>query len=131
MLVQRYFLNPPVKLLVWLGALPGHALIETRGRRTGRRRRTVVGIHVDDGAGWIVAEHGRAAGYVSNLRSDPRVRIRLRGRWRDGRAAVVPDDDPLARLESFGRRRHAAAVRRFGTDLTTVRVELSSVPDPG
>ena len=126
LLVQRYLLNPPVKLLAWLGALPGHALIETHGRRTGKRRRTVVGIHVDDGTGWIVAEQGRHAGYVRNLRSDPSVRVRLRGRWRDGHAEVVPDDDPQDRLDSFGRRSHASAVRRFGTELMTVRVDLSS-----
>ena len=134
-LLQRYFLNPPVKLLVWIGVLPGHVLIETRGRRTGKRRRTVVGIHIDDRTGWIVAEHGRRAGYVRNLQSDPNVRVRLRGRWRDGHAEVVRDDDPERRLDSFGRRRHASAVRRFGTDLTTVRVELSpntpvNAPDP-
>ena len=129
-LLQRYFLNPPVKLLAWIGVLPGHALIETRGRRTGKRRRTVVGIQVDDGTGWIVAEHGRHAGYVRNLQSDPNVRVRVRGHWRDGHAEVVADDDPQERLDSFGRRSHASAVRRFGTDLTTVRVGLSSgVPD--
>jgi deazaflavin-dependent oxidoreductase (nitroreductase family) len=124
-LLQRYVLNPPVKLLAWGGVLPGHALIETHGRRTGRRRRTVVGTHVDDGTVWIVAEHGRHAGYVRNLRSDPNVMVRLRGRWRDGHAEVVAGDDPDARLDSFGRRSHASAVRRFGTDLMTVRVDLS------
>lgn len=128
-LLQRHLLNPPVKVLAWLGLAPGHALLETRGRRTGKRRRTVVGIHLEDGAGWIVAEHGTHAGYVRNLRSDPHVRLRLRGRWRDARAEVVPDDDPQARLDSFGRRGHASAVRRFGTALTTVRVSFS--PDPG
>jgi deazaflavin-dependent oxidoreductase (nitroreductase family) len=122
--LQRYLLNTPVKVLAWIGVLPGHALIETRGRRTGKRRRTVVGIHVEDGTGWIVAEHGRHAGYVRNLRADPNVRLRVRGRWRDGHAEVVADDDPQERLDSFGRRSHASAVRRFGTDLTTVRVDL-------
>lgn len=125
LLVQRYLLNPPVKVLAWLGALPGHALIETHGRRSGKRRRTVVGIHLDDDTGWIVAEHGRHAGYVRNLQADPNVRVRIRGRWRDGHAEVVADDDPQDRLDSFGRRSHASAVRRFGTELMTVRVDLS------
>lgn len=123
-LVQRYVLNPPVKPLVWLGVVPGHALIETLGRRTGRRRRNVVGVHLENDTAWIVAEQGRHAGYVRNLEARPDVRLRLRGRWRSGRAEVVPDDDPEARLDSFERRGHAAAVRRFGTDLLTVRVEL-------
>lgn len=124
-LLQRYLLNPPAKLLVWLGVVPGHALIETRGRRTGKRRRTVVGIQIEDGTGWIVAEQGRHAGYVRNLRSDPHVRVRLGGRWREGSAEIVADDDPQARLDSFGRRTHASAVRRFGTELMTVRVVLA------
>lgn len=123
-LLQRYLLNPLTKPLVWAGLVPGHALIETRGRRSGRRRRTVVGIHMEDRTGWIVAEQGAHAGYVRNLQADPDVRIRLRGRWREARAEVIPDDDPQARLDSFGRRGHASAVRRFGTDLVTVRVEL-------
>lgn len=125
-LVQRYLLNPPVKVLTWLGALPGHALIETRGRRSGKRRRTVVGVKLEGRTAWIVAEQGRHAGYVRNLQSDPHVKVRLRGRWQQGRAEVVADDDPQARLDSFGRRSHASAVRRFGTDLMTVRVELAS-----
>jgi deazaflavin-dependent oxidoreductase (nitroreductase family) len=124
--VQRYLLNPPVKALAWVGAAPGHALIETHGRRTGTRRRTVVGVHVEGDTAWIVAEQGRHAGYVRNLQADPDVRLRLRGRWRAGRAEVDADDDPQDRLDSFGRRSHAAAVRRFGTELTTVRVDLAS-----
>lgn len=127
--LQRYLLNPPVKVLVWLGLVPGHALLETRGRRSGKRRRTVVGVHLEDGTGWIVAEQGTHAGYVRNLQSDPEVRVRLRGRWREARAEVVPDDDAQARLDSFGRRGHASAVRRFGTELTSVRVEFSPDPD--
>jgi deazaflavin-dependent oxidoreductase (nitroreductase family) len=127
--VQRYLLNPPVKVLVWLGLVPGHALLETRGRRTGKRRRTVVGIHLEDGTGWIVAEQGTHAGYVRNLEANPDVRVRLRRRWRDARAEVLSDDDAQVRLDSFGRRSHASAVRRFGTELTTVRVTFSPDPD--
>jgi deazaflavin-dependent oxidoreductase (nitroreductase family) len=122
--LQRFFLNPPIKLLVWAGLVPGHVLIETRGRRSGMRRRNVVGLHIDGDTGWIVAEHGRHAGYVRNLVADPDVRVRIGRRWRPAEARVIDDDDPQARLDSFGRRSHAAAVRRFGTELTTVKVEL-------
>ena len=122
--LQRYVLNPPAKLLVWAGLVPGHVLIETHGRRTGKRRATVVGMHVDEGTGWSVAEQGRYAGYVCNLQADPSVRVRISRRWRRARAHMVPDDDPQARLDTFGRRSHAAAVRRFGTDLTTVRIDF-------
>jgi deazaflavin-dependent oxidoreductase (nitroreductase family) len=123
-LLQRYVLNPPAKLLVWAGLVPGFVLIETHGRRSGKRRTTVVGMHVTDGTGWIVAEQGRHAGYVANLLADPAVRIRMSRRWHTASAHVAADDDAQARLEMFGRRSHAAAVRRFGTDLTTIRVDL-------
>lgn len=124
--VQRHLLNPPVKLLVFLGVVPGYALIETAGRRTGRRRRNVVGVHRGNGGVWIVAEHGPHAGYVRNLRATPQVRLRLRGRWHDGLARVVEDDDPHARLASFGRWAHEQVVRRFGTQLLSVHVELTA-----
>jgi deazaflavin-dependent oxidoreductase (nitroreductase family) len=123
-LLQRYVVNPPTKLAVWAGLAPGLVLIETTGRRSGRRRRNVVGLHVDGGTGWIVAEQGRHAGYVRNLQANPEVRVRRRRRWVTARAEVVEGDDVQARLDSFGRRSHAAAVRRFGTDLATIRVEL-------
>jgi deazaflavin-dependent oxidoreductase (nitroreductase family) len=123
--LQRYVLNPPVKLAVWAGLVPGYALIETRGRRSGQRRRTVVGLHVEGDTGWIVAEQGRHAGYVRNLAADPHVRVRVGRHWRHADARIVADDDPQARLDRFGRPSHAAAVRRFGTELTTLRLTFA------
>jgi deazaflavin-dependent oxidoreductase (nitroreductase family) len=123
-LLQKYLLNPPVKLGVYLGLIPGYALVETVGRSTGKRRRTVVGVHVEDNTAWIVAEQGRHAGYVANLRANPRVRLRLGRRWHTGEARIISDDDPQQRLDRFGRPSHAAAVRRFGTNLLTIQVDL-------
>ena len=122
--IQRYVLNPPVKAVVWAGLAPGYVLLETRGRRSGKRRVTVVGMHIDGSTGWIVAEQGRHAGYVRNLEAHPEVRVRRSRRWHDARAAVVDGDDVQARLDQFGRRTHASTVRRFGTQLTTVRVDF-------
>ncbi len=80
----------------------------------------------DEGAeGWVVAEQGRYAGHVRNVESNPQVRVCVRGKWRRARAEVMPDDDPQARLESFGRPGHPSNVRRFGTDLLTVRFDLT------
>lgn len=128
-LLQRWVLNPPMKAATWLGLVPDHVLIEPTGRVSGRRRRNVVGIHFDGEVGWIVAEQGRHAGYVRNLEADSQVRVHLRRRWRAGSAAIVDDDDPQVRLDMFAMDRHAAAVRRFGTDLLTVRVDLARVDD--
>lgn len=124
--VQRYLLNPPVKLVVWAGLAPGYVLVESKGRRTGKRRRTVVGMSVEGSTGWVVAEQGRHAEYVRNIEADPHVRVRLRRRWRPARARLVPDDDPHTRLHAFDRPSHAANVRRFGTDLASVRFDFTS-----
>lgn len=124
-LLQRYLLNPPLKLSAWAGLLPGHVLVETTGRRSGKRRRTVVGMNIDGDTGWVVAEHGRQAGYVRNLEADPNVRVRVGRAWRPARARIVAEDDPQARLDTFSRPSHVAAVRRFGTDLMSVRFDLT------
>jgi deazaflavin-dependent oxidoreductase (nitroreductase family) len=117
-------LNPPVKLAVRGGLVPGYVLVETRGRRSGKRRVNVVGMHVEGSTGWVVAEQGHHAGYVRNLEADPDVRVCVGRRWRPARAEVVPDDDAQARLAAFSRS-HAASVRRFGTQLLTVRFDLA------
>jgi hypothetical protein len=71
-----------------------------------------------------VAEHGRHAGYVRNLEADPSVRVRVARTWRTAQAFVDTGDDPQARLEQFARPGHANAVRRFGTDLLTIRLDF-------
>jgi len=123
--VQRYLLNPPVKAATWLGLTPGLVLVETTGRRSGRRRRNVVGMLVEGDTGWVVSEHGRRAGYVRNIEDHPAVRVRRRRRWHDAHATALPDDDPMARLATFHRPSHEAAVKRFGTDPLTVRFDLA------
>ncbi len=122
-LLQKYLLNPPVALAVRAGLAPGYTLLETTGRRTGRTRRTVVGLHLANGSGWVVAEHGHHAGYVANLRADPQVRLRLGRTWFPATAHVLGQDDPQSRLDDFDRPAHAAAVRRFGTELLTIRLD--------
>lgn len=123
-LLQKYLLNPPTKAAVFFGLVPGHALIETTGRKTGKRRRTVVGVREDGDSVWVVAEQGRHAGYVRNVEADPRVRIRLRGRWRTATGHLLDDDDPVRRVQSFGRDRHARLVMSMGTALLTLRFDL-------
>jgi deazaflavin-dependent oxidoreductase (nitroreductase family) len=126
-LVQKYLVNPPVKAALALGVVPPtHALLETTGRTTGKPRRNPVGNGLaDDGRTfWIVAEHGRQAGYVKNLLADPHVRLKIGRRWRTGEAEVLPDDDPEARLQAIGHRVNAAMVRAMGTELLTVRITL-------
>jgi deazaflavin-dependent oxidoreductase (nitroreductase family) len=133
--LQKYVLNPPIKGLFAIGIVPpGYALLETIGRKTGKARRTPVGDALVGRQFWIVAEHGMKAGYARNIKQNPRVRLKLRegfrARWHTGTAQVLPDDDPRARQRWLGdqlpsSRVNAAAVRMFGTELLTVRIDLS------
>ena len=117
--------NPVVRWAVRHGLAPdSYAVLETTGRRSGLPRRTPVGHVVEGDAVWIVAEHGSGAGYVRNIRANPRVRIKLRDGWREGTAHALDDDDPRARLRRMGLRLNALVVRLAGTDLLTVRIDL-------
>src|SRR5437588_4922820 len=92
--IQKYLLNVPIKLLLALGLAPrGYALLETIGRKTGEPRRTPVGNGRVGNQFWIVAEHGRKAGYVRNIQTNPRFRLKLckglRARWYNGTAHVL------------------------------------------
>jgi deazaflavin-dependent oxidoreductase (nitroreductase family) len=76
-------------------------LLETKGRKTGKPRRTSVGDGRIGNVFWLVAEHGMTAGYVRNIERDPRVRLKLRDgvrtRWHTGTAHLFTDDDPRER----------------------------------
>ena len=134
--LQKYVLNPPIKFLLTLGVVPpGYAMIETTGRKTGKTRRTPVGDGQVGGQFWIVAEHGKRAGYVRNIESNPQVRVKFRrglhARWYNGTAHLLSDDDPRERQRWLGRElpsstANAAAVRLFGTQLLTVRIDLNA-----
>jgi deazaflavin-dependent oxidoreductase (nitroreductase family) len=123
--LQVHVLNPPIRALAARGLMPGVALLETTGRKSGQARRTPVsnGLEPATNTFWIVAEMGRKAAYVRNIEADPRVRVRVRGRWRDGVAHVLDGDDPHVRLRSISRL-NASGVRALGTDLLVLRVDL-------
>ena len=135
-ILQKFVLNPPVKLLFVLGIFPpGYALLETIGCKTGKPRRTPVGNGRVGQQFWLVAEHGSKAAYVRNIAKNPRVRVKLRegfrAPWRMGTASLLPDDNPRERQRWLaqqhpGSASNAAAVRLFGTELLTVRIDLDS-----
>ena len=118
---QRFILNPVAK--VFAGVLPGTVLLETKGRRSSKPRRTPVGGRLDGSTLWIVAEFGRKAHYVRNIEADPKVRVRFKGRWRAGTATTAPDDDPRERLR-FIKGMNSRTVRLVGTDLLSIRIDL-------
>ena len=118
--LQKYLLNPPVKLLFALGiGRPGYALLETIGRKSGKPRRTPV--------------DGMQAGYVRNIERHARVRLKVRNglrmTWLTGTAHLLPGDDPRERQRWLARARPgssstSAVVRLMGTQLLTVRIDL-------
>ncbi|WP_405584138.1 nitroreductase/quinone reductase family protein [Streptomyces sp. NBC_01092] len=104
--------------------LPTQTLLETTGRTSGLPRRTPVGGRRVGDSFWLVSEFGERSQYVRNIKADPRVRVRIKGRWHTGTAHLLPDDDPIARLRGLPRV-NSAGVRTFGADLLTIRVDLT------
>jgi deazaflavin-dependent oxidoreductase (nitroreductase family) len=116
--VQR-LLNPVMR------RLPLQTVLETTGRTSGLPRRTPVGGKRVGGSFWLVSEFGERSQYVRNIKADPRVRVRIRGRWHTGTAHLMPDDDIAVRLRSLPLM-NSAAVRAIGAGQLTVRVDLES-----
>ena len=89
-------------------------VIETVGRRSGRRLRIPVGYLDDNGRIIVVVEDGVRANWVRNaFASDGHLRIHLRGRWREARLRMLeePPEPYLARMNRI----HAGFVRLEST----------------
>ncbi|ANS65934.1 hypothetical protein SLINC_3710 [Streptomyces lincolnensis] len=106
-----------------LRRLPLQTVLETTGRTSGLPRRTPLGGRRVGDSFWLVSEFGERSQYVRNIQADPRVRVRINGRWHTGTAHLLPDDDPIARLRTLPRF-NSTAVRAIGAGLLTVRVDL-------
>jgi deazaflavin-dependent oxidoreductase (nitroreductase family) len=117
-------LNPFVKAAARAGLpLPGIVILETTGRRSGKRRRTPVGKALEGDTLWVLAEH-RRGGYVRNVEANPRVRVRIGRRWRDGTARVLPGDDVRERAQRMPNRVNTRMVLLMASEPVTVRVDL-------
>ncbi len=116
---QRRVGNPIMK------RLPSQTLLETTGRKSGQPRRTPLGGSLIGDQFWFVSEFGEKSQYVKNIQALPAVRVRLRGRWHSGTAHLMPDDDPRARLHELPQF-NSVGVRTFGTNLLTIRVDLTN-----
>ena len=115
---QRRVANPVSR------RLPSQVLLETTGRKSGLPRRTPVGGRRIEDSFWLVSEYGDKSQYVRNIQADPQVRVRIKGTWYTGTAHLLPEDDPRARLRKLPRY-NSTAVQAFGTNLLTVRVDLT------
>ena len=121
--VARFFwrvFNPLAKRLA--GVAPWWVVLETTGRKTGKKRQAPLARGpVDGNVTWIIAVHGRHSGIVRNIEADPHVRFRLRGRWHDGTASIHPMDNAIvSRFNTYGK----AGPKTLGWDPVLVRIEL-------
>ena len=135
--------NPAMARMLDRGlAPPTYALIETIGRRTGKRRRVPVANGLDGDTFWLIAGLGEDAQYVRNIRANPQVRVKarpsrlrdgLRMRWHTGTAHPLPADDPAARHRLLGRARPGYKLDGFllrslakrGNGMLTIRIDLT------
>jgi deazaflavin-dependent oxidoreductase (nitroreductase family) len=133
-LLERYLVNPLTRTILLLGIAPrAFALLETTGRRTGRRRLTPVGNGLEGGVFWLVTQRGERCAYVKNLIAEPQVRVRVGRRWLSGTATLLPGDDGLARRRRMDREngligRADGVIFRAtsaGEPVTTVRIDLA------
>lgn len=115
---QKHLANPVMR------RLPFQTLLETTGRKSGQPRRTPLGGKRIGEQFWFVSEFGERSQYIRNIKADPHVRVRLRGRWHSGVAHLLPEDDAHARLRDLPQF-NSFGVRTFGTELLTVRVDLT------
>lgn len=132
--LQQRLVNPIVRLAWDLKLpIPGDALLETTGRRTGRLRYTPVCDGSDGETFWLVSQRGRHADWVRNLAANPRVRVKVgggpRAGWRTGTAHILDDDDARERRRILGRGNLARRLcvctsKAIDTSPLTVRIDL-------
>jgi deazaflavin-dependent oxidoreductase (nitroreductase family) len=79
--------------------------VETTGRRAGKPRLTPLANAPFDGSTlYVLAVYGDASAFVKNLRANPVVRVKRRGRWRIGAAELLdPTPEAVARLGLYAR----------------------------
>jgi deazaflavin-dependent oxidoreductase (nitroreductase family) len=100
----------------------GNAIIvETIGRRSGKRRRAPVGFLEEDGKLIVVAEDGLETSWVRNgLDKEGQLRVFLRGKWRDARLRAR-SGDPETYLRRMSKA-HAAFVRMESSDPAIIEI---------
>jgi len=133
--LQQRVVNPVVRLGWNLGIpIPGDALLETTGRRTGLPRRTPMCDGLDGERFWLISQRGREADWVRNIEANPRVRVKVSGlgsQWRSGTAHILDSDDPRERQRILGetnlaRRLCMCTTKALNTSALTVRIDLDA-----
>ncbi len=120
--LERFWktINPLTRPLA--GYAPWWVVIESTGRRTGTARRTpLANAPLKGSVLSVLSVYGDSAAFVKNIRANPRVRVKRRGRWLDGSAEVV-DASPQAVADLGLYARHVLI--RIGSDPKIVRIAI-------
>jgi deazaflavin-dependent oxidoreductase (nitroreductase family) len=114
-------INPLARSLA--GIAPWWVVLETRGHRSGRPRRVPLARGpVDGNTAWVISVHGDHSAHARNVAADPDVRLKLRGRWREGTTELVPIDEAvLRRFNRYAR----LGPRTMGIEPKLMRIELA------
>jgi deazaflavin-dependent oxidoreductase (nitroreductase family) len=112
--------NPAIK--PFAGIAPWWVILETTGQRSGEPRRVPLARGPEVGSTtWVIAAHGEHATFARNLAANPAVRLKIRGRWRDGTAKLEPlDPEMKRRFNAYAR----AATGPVGIDPMLVRIDF-------
>ena len=96
-------------------------IVETVGRRSGKRHRIPVGYLDDSGHIIVVVEDGVRAQWIQNaFANNNRLKVHLRGAWREARLRML-DADPSSYLSRMNRV-HATFVRIESTTPAVVEI---------
>jgi deazaflavin-dependent oxidoreductase (nitroreductase family) len=119
-------MNPIARRLA--GIAPWWVVLETTGSKSGRLRQVPLARGpVEGNTTWVISVHGRHARFAHNIAHSPRVRLKLRGRWRPGTASIEPMDPAIVgRFSRYGR----AGPVTLGWDPALVRIELDECDGP-
>lgn len=104
----------------------GALVMETFGRKSGKRRLVPMGCLKDADRLLVVAEHGRRSDWLLNALAAPdsTVRLWLAGRAHMGRVHVLEDEDPEDVLARMGNKVHTTTIRAMAHDPCVVAIEL-------
>lgn len=121
--LRRFWLLANAFTRPFAGYAPWWALLETTGRRSGLRRHTpLAGAPFDRSTLSLLAGYGNASAFVKNIRDDPRVRVKRRGRWLSGTAELLdPSPETVAALGRYARR----VLLKIGTDPKVVKITVT------
>lgn len=122
--VTRFFwriFNPVARRLA--GIAPFWVVLETTGRKTGKKRRTPLARGPVEGkTTWVIAVHGRHSAFVKNIEADPHVRFKANRRWQTGTASIGPLDPAIVeRFSAYAR----SGPAKLGWDPVLVRIDLA------